>query len=122
MGDSLCFLYAGPVGTPQEPRKEMVRDYHHLAPDEEVSGEGGAWAVQTSPRSQQGVDEACIQGLSQALQPFLYDLCSAEPCGRHGRSEPNQQGAADWSPNPKEGTSERKIPPMFPSQNRWVLV
>lgn len=82
----------------------------------------GPWAVQTPPRSQQREDEACIQGLSQALQPLLYDLCTAEPCGRHDRSEPNRQGAADGSRNSKGGTSERKIPPMFPPQNRWVSV
>lgn len=54
MGDSLCFLYAGPVGTPQEPRKEMVRDYHHLAPDEEVSGEGGRGQCRHLPEASKG--------------------------------------------------------------------
>lgn len=67
MGDGLCFFYTEPVGVPQEPRKkEKVRDYYHLPPDEEVAGEG-AFAVQTPHRSQGGKDEACVQGLSQAL-------------------------------------------------------
>lgn len=42
------------MGTPQESRKEMVRDYHHLAPDEEVAGKGAMGSADISQKPARG--------------------------------------------------------------------